>query len=143
MGLYDTFETDANLETEGVFLDYGDFRVRVAHTGGANKKYIALIETKLKPLRRAMEAGSISNDRAGAIMMEIFAKTIILDWQTRVGEDWEQGIEDRDGNILPFNEENVMVTLRALPKLFQDIQEQANSIANFRAVELETEAKNS
>lgn len=143
MGLYDTFETDKSLEVEGVFLDYGDFRVRVAHSGGSNKSYLAQLETKLKPLRRALEAGSISDERAAAIMRQIFAKTIIKDWQTLVDGEWQQGIEARDGSILEFNEENVIATLTALPKLFQDIQEQANSIANFRAKELEAEAKNS
>jgi len=142
MGLYDTFETDASMETEGVFLDYGDFRVRVAHTGGANKKYINLLETKLKPLRRGLEAGAVSNDRATAILMEIFAKSIVKDWQTMVDGDYKSGIEDRDGNIIPFNEENVLKTFRNLPKLFQDIQEQAGSIANFRSADLEEEAKN-
>jgi len=143
MGLYDTFETDASLEETGVAIDYGDFRIRVAHSGGANKKYLAMIETKLKPLRRAMEAGSISNERAGSIMAEIFAKSIVLDWETLVDGEWVQGIEDRDGNIVDFNETNVIATFKALPRLFQDIQEQSASIQNFRKAELEEEAKNS
>lgn len=143
MGLYDTFETDSNLEVEGVILDYGDFRIRVAHSGGANKKFIALMETKLKPLRRGLETGAVSNDRAAAIMMEIFAKTIVKSWETMVDGEYKVGIEDRDGNLLPFNEENVLQTFRNLPKLFQDVQEQAGSIANFRVADLEEEGKNS
>lgn len=142
MGLYDTFKTDENLEQEGVILDYGDFRVRVAHTGGANKKYLRYAEAKMKPLRRALEAGSISNERSTAIMTDIFAKTVILNWETNVDDDWKQGIEDEEGNLIEFNEENVRLTLTKLPKLFYDIQEQANSIANFRQGDLEEEAKN-
>ena len=143
MGMYDTFETDPNMEQEGVFLDYGDFRIRIAHAGQGNSKYVKYAEKKLKPVRRAMEAGALGNERSMSIMIDIYSKTIILDWQIRGENDtWKTGIEAKDGSTLPFTEENVEATLRALPNLFLDIQSQASSIANFRAAELEKESGN-
>lgn len=142
MGMYDTFETDPNMEQEGVFLDYGDFRVRIAHAGQGNSKYVKYAEKKLKPVRKAMEAGALGNERSMAIMIDIYAESIILDWQVRNGDDWKSGIEARDGSVLPFTRENVENTLRALPNLFLDIQQQAQSIANFRRADLEGEAGN-
>lgn len=144
MGMYDTFETDPNMEQEGVFLDYGDFRVRIAHAGQGNSKYVKYAEKKLKPVRRAMEAGALGNERSMALMIDIYSKTIVLDWQVREGKDgWKTGIEAKDGTVIPFTEENVESTLRNLPNLFLDIQQQATSIANFRAAELEAESGNS
>lgn len=142
MGMYDTFETDPNMEQEGVFLDYGDFRVRIAHAGQGNSKYVKYAEKKLKPVRKAMEAGALGNERSMAIMIDIYAESIILDWQVRNGDDWKSGIEARDGSVMPFTRENVETTLRALPNLFLDIQQQAQSIANFRRADLEGEAGN-
>lgn len=142
MGMYDTFETDATMEQEGVFLDYGDFRIRIAHAGQGNSKYVKYAEKKLKPVRKAMEAGALGNERSMTIMIDIYAESIILDWQVRDGEGWKTGIESRDGSVMQFTRDNVESTLRALPNLFLDIQQQAQSIANFRKADLESEAGN-
>lgn len=142
MGMYDIFETDEDLETTGIWLDYGDFRLKVASAGQGNKKYVRYAEKALKPIRRAMQAGAVSNERSLAIMSDIFAKTIVLDWQVKVNDAWKSGIEGRDGDILPFNYDNVIATFSALPNLFMDIQEQAQSIANFRKAELEDDSGN-
>jgi hypothetical protein len=140
--MYDIFETDEDLETTGIWLDYGDFRLKVASAGQGNKKYVRYAEKALKPIRRAMQAGAVSNERSLAIMSDIFAKTIVLDWQVKVDDAWKSGIEGRDGDILPFNYDNVIATFSALPNLFMDIQEQAQSIANFRKAELEDDSGN-
>lgn len=147
MGMYDVFETDEALEANGVWIDYGDFRVLLASAGQGNKNYVRYAEKKLKPVRRALESGALSNERSQALMADIYAKTIILAWETSQGEGdkavMKAGIEDRDGKILPFNEVNVEAALKALPRLFMDLQEQAASLANFRKEELEEEGKNS
>lgn len=143
MGMYDTFETDSNMESHGVIVDYGDFRVRLTHAGQGNNRYVKYAEKMMKPVRRAMEAGALGNERSLALMADIYAKTIIVDWQVPDGkESWKTGIESKSGEILPFTEENVLLTLRALPNLFLDIQQQASSMANFRRSELETESGN-
>tara|TARA_R100001143_G_scaffold61312_1_gene61854 strand:- start:2174 stop:2602 length:429 start_codon:yes stop_codon:yes gene_type:complete len=142
--MYDTFETDGNLEQNGVWLDYGDFRMLIASAGQGNKNYVRYAEKKLKPVRRAMEAGALSNERSMALMADIYSKTIVLDWQVRNADgEWEQGIEDKEGNIIAFNQENVEDAFRNLPRLFMDVQEQAQSLSNFRRAELEDETKNS
>lgn len=143
MGMYDTFETDSTMEQDGVYLDYGDFRIRIAHAGQGNSKYVRYMEKKLKPVRRAMEAGALSNERSMAIMMDIYAKTIVLDWNVKDSSgEWKSGIEAKNGEVLPFSEENVIFTFKALPNLFLDIQQQASSIANFRKEDIEAETGN-
>lgn len=146
MGLYDTFSTDTNKEVEGTWLDYGDFQVKIAYAGGANKKFTNMLELKLKPLRRALEAGAISNERSNAILAEVYAKTVVLDWQTvpdvEKPDEMVQGIEGPDGDMLDFTVDNVITTFKNLPNLFNDIRQQADSIANFKHEELQAEAKN-
>ncbi len=143
MGMYDVFETDEDLETSGIWIDYGDFRVKIASAGQGNKKYVKYAEKALKPVRKAMQAGALSNERSQAIMSDIYAKTIVLDWETMEKDKLKTGIEGRDGKIKPVNYDTVKTALTDLPNLFIDIQEQANSIANFRKEEQEEDAKNS
>lgn len=149
MGLYSTFQTNPDLEKDGVWLDYGDFRIRVARAGGANKKYLALAEKTFKPVRRSIEAGSMSNQRAEHLLMDVYSKAVVKDWETKVTdpisgeESWKKGIEDPDGDLLEVNAANIYQTFQNLPSLFLDLQQQADVIANFRAAELEEEAKNS
>lgn len=139
MSLYGVFETDLDMEASGVWIDYGDFRIRIASAGQGNKNYVRYAEKKLKPVRRAIEAGAMSNDRSQGIMADIYAKTVVLDWET----DGKKGIEARNGKLLPFSIENVEKTLINLPRLFMDLQEQAGSLGNFRKEEQEEEVKNS
>jgi len=142
MSMYNIFETDEDLETTGIWIDYGDFRVKIAAAGQGNKNYVKYAEKALKPVRKVMSAGALSNERSLGIMADIYAKTIVLDWETVVDEEAKKGIESRDGSIVPFNYENVRKVFHDLPNLFIDIQEQASSIANFRKAELEEEAGN-
>jgi len=143
MGMYDVFETDEDLETSGIWLDYGDFRVKIASATQGNKKYVKYAEKALKPVRKAMQAGALSNERSISIMSDIYAKTVVLDWEVMINKKLIKGIESREGEVLPMNYENVRDAFVALPNLFIDIQEQANSISNFRKAELEEDSGNS
>ena len=141
-GLYETFETDRDLENNGVWIDYGDFRVKLAFAGAQNKAFAKYAEAKLKPFRRAMDAGTLSQDISRDLMMDIYAKTVVLGWETKAGDVFVSGIEDKDGSVIPFTFPNVVKTFKALPAVFTDLQEMAGKISNFRAVKLEDEAKN-
>ncbi len=144
-GMFDVFQTDEHLEATGVWIDYGDFRVLIASAGQGNKKYVSYAEKKLKPLNRAIEAGALDRKRQTAIMAEIYSKTVVLNWQMSNGEGgWADAcMESKDGDRIDFNEENVILTFKLLPRLFQDIQEQAQSIAIFRQEQDEEDSGNS
>lgn len=148
MSMFEQFETNPALETEGVWIDYGDFRVRVGRAGGANKKYLSIAELKTKPFRRAIQARTMPEERSRTLIYEIYAKTVILDWQVADGEDengdtkWKSGIPKKGGGTLDFTEENVINAFKQLPALFTDIQQCAEDIALFRKEEMEADAKN-
>ena len=142
MSMFSQFKTDAELETNGIELDYGEYAVRIARAGGANKTYQKTMERETKPYRRAIETGVLPNERMTDILMKVFAEAVVLDWQ--VGEEGrrKRGIETEDGKIVEPTPAAVHAVFKALPDLFWDIHEQANKIALFRRVALENEAKN-
>jgi len=147
--MFDQFETDPVLETEGIWIDYGNFRVQIARAGGANKKYLSYAEAKTKPFRRAIAAGTMPEERSRALLYDIYAKTVILNWQIADGEEkdgntkWKNGIHKKGGGILEVTPENIALTFKLLPSLFMDLQQSAEGISLFRKEEMEADAKNS
>ena len=142
MSMYGQFKTDSTLESKGIILDYGEFRITVARAGGANKKFAKLAEAKTKPFKRAIQTETMDNEKSMAIVREIYAEAVILNWETKVEKKFKPGIEGEDGKVLPFNKKNVILTLTNLPDLFADIQEQATKSALYRESIRETDAKN-
>lgn len=147
--MYQSFRSDAESETKGIVIDYGDFRVTIARAGGANKRYQRILEVKTRPYRRAIQTDNFDNERAATLLREVYAECVVLNWEVKNGttdvpsSEWSVGIEGPDGITLPFNKENVLKTFDALPDLFTDIMEQAQKAALFRASLREEAAGNS
>ncbi len=142
MSMYDLFKTEPVLETEGVILNYGTFKVTIARAGGMNKRYVKVLEAKVRPFRRALQTETLDSEVGLDILREAYAEAIILKWETEQNGKFVIGIESPDRDILPFTKENVVLTLRNLPDLFADIQDQANKTATFRQDEKEKAAGN-
>lgn len=144
--LYGAYKTSSKLETSGIIRDFGFFRVTIARAGGSNQKFNALIEKASKEHGRALANGLITNDRARSMMATAYAEAVILNWETNVGTElepeWKQGIEAETGELLPFNKENVISTLLALPDLFNELVSCASDIQFFRQSLLDGAAKN-
>lgn len=170
MSMYKQFQTDGELEKAGIDLDYGDFKVRIGRAGGSNTRFASILENKMKPVRRALQTDTLENSRAEALLHEAYAEGVVLEWAVAVvankdgkpkeplqlasiyrdknNKDAErtvfiQGIESPEGDILPFNKENVIQTFKNLPDLFADIREQSGKIGLFRKEGQEKDAGNS
>lgn len=139
MGLYDQFETDNKKESEGIILNYGKnskgdpIDIRIARAGGANAKFARVAEVVMRPYRRHIANESIDINVVEDLLRKVYAKSVVLGWS---------GVEDRDGNDLPFTEDNVVKILTDLPDLFKDIRDMAEKQALFKRDALEKEAKN-
>jgi hypothetical protein len=144
MSMYAQFQTDGSLEQSGVWLDYGEFKVKISRAGGANKKFVKLLEQRTKPFRRAMQTETMNNDKAMEILRGVYAATIVMAWETKVDGEFAPGIEppEEGEKLLPFNIENVAEVFNTLPDLFADIQEQSNKVAIFREELLESDSGN-
>lgn len=143
MSMYRQFQTDGDLETKGIVLDYGDFRITVARAGGANKKFARILERTTKPHRRAIQTELMDNDLARSVLRQVYAEAVVLDWETKVDGKLKKGIESADGgDLLLVTSANIVATFEALPDLFTDVQEQASKVALFRQEILEEDAGN-
>lgn len=142
MSMYDSFQTDKDLERNGIVVDYGEFRVTVARAGGNNKRYLKLLDAKMKPYKRAYETDTLSNEIAVKILHEAYAQGVVTNWEVLKDGEWVQGIEAPDGSIMEFNADNVLQTFRNLPDLFQDIKSQAEKAALYRQAIQEAESGN-
>ena len=141
--MYELFQTDADAEKNGVFIDYGSFRVKLARAGGANKRYNRLLEAKSKPYRRAIQTKTMDNELAEKLMRDVFVEVCILGWDVKIDDDeWKSGILNEKKEIVPFNKANVLRTFEMLPELFTDLSDQATLLSNYRLGELEEDAKN-
>lgn len=142
---YELFKTDEKMEAEqGVVLDYGDFRIRIARAGGANKKFSKMYEARTKSFRRQMETETLPEEVANRLMVELYVDAVVLGMTVKDKDGkFVDGIYDAEGNILEYNRRNAIDIFMNLPELFRDIQVQANKISLFRAEELEKDAKNS
>ena len=131
---YALFKTDPKAETEGLTLDYGDFRIRIARAGGANRAFARALEARLKPYRRQLQTETLDENVAERILHEVYADHVILGWD---------GIAGPDGKAMAYSRANALKLFEDLPELFRDIQDQAGRVALFRARELEDDKGNS
>lgn len=126
---YEVFETDKDLETEGRWIDYGGAgEYLIARAGGANKKYSNLLQKRMKPYRRQMEAGTLDNEKAKDILIGAFVDAVLLDWK---------GVNNREGEALDYTRDNAIQLFKDLPMLFEDLQKMSMDFAVFRRAEVE------
>jgi hypothetical protein len=125
MNLYEAFETDEKIENDqGITLDYGKAgKIRIHRAGGSNQKFINYYRAQMKPYTRQIQSGTMDNEVANKLLIDIYAKTIIIGWE---------GIKDRNNVELEFNYNNVSQVLTDLPTLFQDIQASSQDATLFR-----------
>ena len=143
MSMYSTFETDNALEQSGVVVDYGPFRVTIARAGGSNQPYTKALERAVQPYKRAIATNSLDEETQRKIMYKVYSETVVKNWEVKVGDEWRPGIEAPNGETLPFNPENVLLTFNNLPDLFADLQQQAQNQVLYRREIMEDDAKNS
>ena len=137
------FETDKNIEREGVIVEYAPgVEIKIARAGGANKKFAKIMQRLARPYRRAIQTDSIDEKILTGLFITAYAAAIILSWKGFTKDLITHNDADADV-LLDFNLENIEAVLHAQPDLFADIQKTADNIAIFRAEILEADSGNS
>lgn len=139
---YEMFETSEELEQQGIVLDYGDFRIRIAHAGGSNKKYGKTLTRRLRPFEKQIAAGTADDEVLSKIIREVFCETVVLGFEVKAEKGYVEGVPAKDGKVNPYNSAEVNRIFTELPKLYQDVKKQAEDFALFRVVEEEETIKN-
>jgi len=139
MSLFDQFETDNTKETEGVEVVYAPNKdgtvptFTLSRMGKSNKKYSKLLDKSSKPYARQLQLGTLAEETAETLFMTVFAKTVLKGWAN---------VRGKDGKDLAFTVENVIMVMKALPDLYDDLQDKARSAALFREETNEEDAGN-
>jgi hypothetical protein len=128
--LFKQFKMDTDVEKTGIVLEFGEnadgtqSTIRIARAGGANNAYSKRLEAKLKPYRRQIQTETMDRKLLESIVREVFAETCVLGWEH---------VQDADGTDIAYTRENVVKLLTDLPELYAYLQEQANTLALYRA----------
>jgi len=138
MSLYEAYETNADKESNGVEVQFppnkdGSVPVFIiASTGKANKGYAKALEVATKPYRR-IGVEAMGNELAEKVFREVFVTHVLKGWRN---------VRDRSDMPLEYTKENALKLMTDLPRLYQQLQEQANSIDLFKDGLREEEAGN-
>lgn len=140
MSLYSLFKTDEKLESDGIWLEYGEtetgdpIRIKIARSGGHNVAFAKALNKATRPYKKALQTGSLDEKTADRLYRDVFAETVVLDWAN---------VQGPDGSLLEFSKENVLKVLQDLPDLYADIREASSNVALFRESAREADLGNS
>lgn len=139
MNIYSLFKTDAALEKEGIWIEYGTdgekaMRIKIARAGGKNTEFNKALEKATKPYRKQIQSGVLDDGTADKLFKNVFADKVMLGWEN---------ISDPDGKPMKFTKDNVLKLFEDLPDLFQDLREQSTNSTLFREEVRETDLGNS
>jgi hypothetical protein len=139
MSLFAQFETSAEKEIEGVEITYGpneDGSIPtfiLSRMGQANKAYTKALNAATKPYARQIKLGTLADETSDDLFIRVFVKTVLRGWKN---------VYSKDGTLLPYSSANAIALLKALPDLYDDLSEKAQSAALFREETNEDDAKN-
>lgn len=154
--LYDLFKMDADLEREGITINYGSIKFQLARAGGSNTTFKKLFQAKAKKYRHQIDNKTMSDDAAELLMAQAYAEAIILGWWSRKEDENGKALLDKDGEEqwvdtievptangnsmkkVKYSVDECVKLLLDLPDLFADIQQMAGEAGNYRK-ELEEE----
>lgn len=78
---YAAFDMDADKEKNGVYNEYGSFRIKIARAGGKNTAYTGIRETLTKQHRRAIQTDTLPQPIQDALNAELAAKALVKGWE--------------------------------------------------------------
>jgi hypothetical protein len=147
MNLYDQFATDAQMEKQGIIIDYGPnadlpkvdgeaphILFRIARAGGANQTFNKVLERLTRPHRRMIQSGHMDTVLADQLYEQAFIESILLGWDN---------VTNKAGEPLPYSKLNAAQLFKDLPELYRDLREQANNSSLFREEQREADLGNS
>lgn len=121
--LYDTFDTNKSLETDGITLQFADASMVVRRAGGSNTNYNVKLGEKLRPYKHVAEAGGLDPKLSRRLLMEVYFETVVISWEN---------FTDRKGNPLDLTLENFLAIMTDLPDLWLAVVTACDDMKNFQ-----------
>lgn len=133
MSLYDAFETNKNLEAEGVEIAINDSVFKVRAKTKNNQQYTSRVRDLMERKGALAKAGGVREDELAKEMLELFVDTLVVGWT---------GVKARDGSIMDYTRENAIKLFTDLPRLQQALEDEIDKVATWKSAKLEDDAKN-
>lgn len=131
MDLEKTYGTDKDLEKNGVWVEIDDgAQILVARTD--NPRYRDMLRAELKPHKKKIQRGTLSQEFQEKLLMKVVAHTVLLDWK---------GITVKD-KAVKYSPEKALELLEEYPDFREDVMEAANTMETFRREIEEEDRKN-
>jgi len=128
------FETDRQLETDGVWVDIGDedgTQLLIARIGNPN--YNRLMRAKLKPHKNLLQRDAMPLETQERMLNEVMSETVLLGWKNLKYK----------GKKVNYSTARALELITDIPDFRDLVLEIANSMETFRVVEVEEDVKNS
>jgi len=138
-GLHKHYTMDHGREQEGVRIEFpanGDGSIPtfiIARMGPMNQRYTKTLERVTYPYKRQLELRTLPNEKAEALMRQVFVNSILLGWEN---------VQNEGGTAIVFSAENALTLFQQLPDVYYELQEKAQDAALFRVEENQGAAKN-
>lgn len=154
MSLRKAFQTSPKLETEGVYLEIGNTRIRLARAGGANQQYNLAMTKVLKENKRAIDLDLLSDEKGKELLYAAYAEFIVMSWDTNLNDgkrddwgkplpvEWTPGIDDDKGGVIEASFENIVATFREMFDLFIECKNFAENMQWYRQSIIDGVVKN-
>jgi hypothetical protein len=121
--LFKTFETDKNLEKEGVWFEISPgVRFNCARMGPMNKTYKRALSKKMKPHQRQYQQGTLDEELGENLLMDVFIETVLLGWE---------GVTDREGKAIDLDFNNAKWLFAELPDVYRALTEESEKAGNY------------
>jgi hypothetical protein len=139
MSLFKDFSTNQDKEKTGIWVEYSPNedgsvpRFRIARLGGANRRAAVITDRVMKPFARQIQLNTLRPEKAEELDRHIFCEACLLDWQ---------GVQDANGQEIPYSFENAIDLFTQLPDLFTDLKLRSMQAASFRDEQLDGDSKN-
>jgi len=139
MSLHRQFGTNPQKTTEGVEIKYdanpdGSIPTfTIKRMSSSNTAYQRVVEVKMKPHTRKINAGTMEPGALAKMWREIFVYGALVSWAN---------IQNADGSSVGGEKKDILAFLDGLPDLGEDLQEKARDITTFQDTENEEDAGN-
>lgn len=100
----------------------------ILRAGGSNEKFERVFQNNLKPYKRQSDAGTLPRETSNTIMYKTVAQSVLIDWQ---------GIDNDDGQSVPYNPKVGVEFFEAFPEVYTELFAYATDRATFLQSRLE------
>lgn len=139
MGIFAQFKTSKSAEIEGILIRFKPNEdktipgFKIARACRSNVKWSKTYEAKTRPFKKDIGSGSIEEEEARRINIEVFVEAILLSWEN---------IQDERENNITFTKENAIKLFNELPELYDALNFESMKMNNFLESNLKEDEKN-